>query len=61
MIAQARNPSLPEAFAPFTDSRNRSTSLLRYLLNFLSVQAGQHNPGALNHPRFFLTTPAHRR
>ena len=60
-VLQTRNSSLRKAFALFTDSRKGRTDILRCLLNFLSIQAGEQNPGALDHPRFFLTAPAHRR
>ena len=60
-VLQTRNSSLRKAFALFTDSRKGRTDILRCLLNFLSIQAGEQNPGALGHPGLFLTAPAHRR
>ena len=61
MVAATRDSSLPEAFAPFADSGNGRAGLLRYLLDFHSIQAGVQNPSALDRPLLFLRAPAHRR
>src|SRR5579863_1881031 len=58
-VAKAAHAILRKAPPPLADRWNRCPDLTRYLLNFLSLEASQHNTGALNHPRLLTTTSTH--
>jgi hypothetical protein len=58
MIVETAQAILSKALPPLACCQNGRAHFTRYLLNSLSVLAGQDNPGTLHHPRFFRAAPA---